>query len=158
MVQKEIIESDLVLDLGCGICQATTGILDGGNSIKCKSMLCVDIFPEYCFKIKDLFPTMMMDIKETYRFPTESYDVVLLLDVLEHLELDYVPSVLIDVKRITRKKVIIYTPVSFHTQPTDSWGMSDNPLQQHKCLVTKEMLEGFKLQEINDGWYGIWSK
>jgi len=168
-IQKYVSKNDTVLDLGCGIMQATTDILNSKRRLiskpdilECKHLLGCDIWAEYLAKSKDYFPVVRLGMDELDRFPNESYDIVMALDVLEHLSLDLAMSVIDNMKRIARSKVIVYTPSVFHEQDTNSWGMGDNPYQQHKCFIEPKKLEemGFKVTfpEPDGNTLGIYMK
>ena len=102
LINHEINKRDSILDLGCGIMQATDGLRN--------YILGVDIWDKYLNHIKDRFPTVKLSMEETDRFMDKSYDVVFCLDVLEHLEYDLALKIIDECKRIARNKVIIYTP------------------------------------------------
>lgn len=157
LIQKEITVNDTVLDLGCGIMQAT-------YPVTCKSILGVDIWQKYLDFMKDKIPTVKMDMSEIDRFMDNSYDVVLCLDVLEHLEYDLALQVLDDMKDICRKKVIIYTPRHFdknEQNPEGAWGLGENKHQQHISLILKMDLLKRRYTVKNpmgDGLYGKYIK
>jgi ubiquinone/menaquinone biosynthesis C-methylase UbiE len=48
-----------------------------------------------------------------HHFIDDSYDVVLSMDSIEHLKLEDAEKMIEEMKRIARKKVIIYTPTEF---------------------------------------------
>ena len=157
LVQKEISKHDTVLDIGCGIMQAIDGL-------KCKSILGIDIAMKYLDKIKNQYPTICLDVSEIHKFPLRSYDVVLALDVLEHLAKNDVYYVINQMGCIARKKVIIYTPATFkdnRESVNDSWGMGINEYQLHRCLVSVDMLKnmGFEISypEPDKNTLAIWS-
>ena len=137
VIQKNVESSDTVLDLGCGIMQATEGLV-------CKSVLGVDIFARYLEEIKYTHPTVQLSVEETGAFLDNSFDVVLCIDVLEHLEKDVAVIVLQECIRICRRTSIVYTPRVFQDNPQPkegAWGLGDNIYQSHKCCLSKEELE-----------------
>ena len=143
LVQREIAESDIVLDLGCGIMQAIKGL-------KCKNILACDIWAPYLEQLKTEFQTVQIDMSELNRFIDNSYDVVICLDVVEHLEKALALNVLDELKRVCRKKAIVYTPriFKYNLDAIDNaWGLGHNPHQQHKCLV--------KIYELRDRGYTV---
>ena len=156
MIQKHIGLNDAVLDLGCGVMSATDGL-------KAKSILGVDIWDKYLNAIKDRFQTIKLSMIETDRFMDQSYDVVICLDVLEHLNYNLAFKMLGECKRIARKKVIIYTP-SKHKDNSNAennaWGLGECEYQKHISVLT---LDDFKLEGYNvtdpmkdDSHYAIW--
>ena len=186
LVQKEILLDDTVLDVGCGIMQATTESIrpniisskrkiydllnykmeysQSGN-LKCKSLLGCDVWKPYLLIAKNYFPTIQLSVNELDRFVDESYDVVICLDVLEHMKKDEALKAIDNMKRIARKKVIVYTPVRLEqseTQVSDSWGMGYNQYQKHVDLIDPSLLRdlGFKISfpEPDKNTFGIFTK
>ena len=157
LVQYEINTNETVLDLGCGIMQAI-------NPLRCKFILGADIWDTYLDYIKDDYPTIKLDKSEIHRFMDDSYDVVLCLDVVEHLPKKLALTVLDECIRICRKKAIIYTPNHFkgNEQPEEgAWGMGENHYQNHLCLIRRVDLVRRKYKVKNprgDGWYGVYNK
>lgn len=142
-ISKYIHKNDIILDLGCGIMQATTGIYDGKKSIKCKTILGVELHDVYLDKVKLYYPTIKMNVLDIHRFVDNSYDVILCIDVLEHLELDDATYLLKQMKKIARRTVIIYTPREFDyngDNTSNAWGLGENKLQGHKSLITEKLL------------------
>lgn len=134
LVQREIQASDTVLDLGCGIMQATDGLL-------ALSILGVDVFPKYLDHIKEKHQTVRISLDETDRFMDKSYDVVICLDVVEHLPKELALKILDECKRICRRKAIIFTPLEFddNTKAVEnSWDLGYNEHQKHICQITKQ--------------------
>jgi len=157
IVEKHLEYTDTVLDLGCGIMQAT-------DDMKCYVIVGVDIWDRYLDYTKTVWPTVKLDMSETDRFMDESYDVVICLDVVEHLDKELALKVIDECKRICRKKAIIYTPDKFfdnHQKEEGAWGMGGNPLQNHKCLILKQELEqrGYIVTNpIAEGWLGVYTR
>jgi 2-polyprenyl-3-methyl-5-hydroxy-6-metoxy-1,4-benzoquinol methylase len=126
LIQEEIVRDDTVLDIGCGIMQATTDILHkkfGGRGnkgrLRCKEITGTDIHQPYLAEINRYYPeirTLKLSVEDTCKSTSSGeYDVVLCLDVLEHLEENVIPVAIENMQRIARKKVIVYTPSNFKT-------------------------------------------
>lgn len=146
IIQRYIRNSDTVLDLGCGIMQATDGL-------KCKNILGCDIWMSYLYHICDKFMTIQIGMNELQRFPNNSYDVVLCLDVIEHLHESTTLEAINEMKRIARRRVIIYTPNKFETNENaieNSWGLGKCEYQRHVCLFDEERLRGLGFYVRND--------
>jgi len=153
LIQKEITKNDTVLDLGCGIMQATTDVIEYRKTrnpfkdlrvIKFKSLLGCDMWRSYLDVAKKHFPVIQISMNELDRFVDESFDVVMCLDVLEHLELQEAINAIEHMKRIARKKVIIYTPSSFKTNEEhveNVWDLGENRFQKHKCFLEPKLLQ-----------------
>jgi len=172
IIQKYVEPEHTVLDLGCGIMKSTTNVLDiidkdkysnftlkkrkaihflqRSQNIKCKSLLGCDIWPKYLDVSKNYFPTIKLGMDELDRFVDSSFDVVLCIDVLEHLTLEDALSAISHMKRIARKFVIIYTPSQFETNEEhveNVWNLGQNPFQRHHCFLSPDKLKelGFNI-------------
>lgn len=155
VIEENIESVDTVLDLGCGIMQAT-------DDLRCKSILGCDIWPVYLDKIKYLHPTITLRMDELDRFRDNSYDVVIALDIVEHLEKDLALKSIKEMQRIARKMVFVYTPARFKTNEENTvnvWELGACDYQKHLCLVTKQELEGMGFSvTTNPENLGIWKK
>ncbi len=165
-ISKHISELDTVLDLGCGIMQSTTGIYDNKESMECRTILGVELVKKYLDKVKYHYPTIRSDVLHSDElFVDDSYDVVLCLDTLEHLDLGGAVYLLKEMKRIARRIVIIYTPLKFDKNGDNvdnAWGIGENELQKHNCLITPDILDkmGYKneITEIEGNLFGVYEK
>lgn len=155
LIQKELLETDSILDLGCGIMSTTKGIYN--------NILGVDIWPRYLNEIKNKYNTVKISMEETDRFMDKSYDVVFCLDVLEHLEYPLALKIIDECKRIARRKVIIYTP-SIHKDNSnaekDAWGLGECIHQKHISVISKDdfLSRGFRVKDPmkDDSHYAIY--
>ena len=112
--------------------------------IQCKSLLGCDIWTKYLDVSKQYFPVVKLGMSELDRFVDNSFDVVLCIDVLEHLALDDAISAIEHMKRIARKTVIVYTPSKFETNEKhveNIWNLGENQLQRHQCFLNPDKLE-----------------
>ncbi|MDH3312669.1 MAG: class I SAM-dependent methyltransferase [Nitrosopumilus sp.] len=112
--------------------------------LKCKSLLGCDIWPKYLDVSKQYFPVIKLDIDELDRFVDDSFDVVLCIDVLEHLLLDDAISAIKHMKRIARKIVVVYTPSKFEFNEEhveNVWNLGENKFQKHQCFLSSEILK-----------------
>lgn len=168
IIQKYVGPKDIVLDLGCGIMKSTTDVLETidrekysnfrwkkrkiihflqnyPKTIKCKSLLGCDIWSKYLDVSKQYFPVLKLSMDELDRFVDDSFDVVLCIDVLEHLSLDDAILAINHMKRITRKTVVVYTPSKFETNEEhveNVWNLGENKFQKHQCFLSQARLEG----------------
>lgn len=172
LIQKEVTQDDSVVSLGCGIMHEIWGL-------KCKSFLGIDIYQPYINKMANLgIPVVCADITK-YKF-IDKYDVVLALDILEHLEYIDAIDLLNKMKEIANKKIIVYTPSKFFNNIDKNWrgenkeifewmendihspwaGLGFNKYQEHKCLISINILRdiGFKTStnNIDKNIYAIW--
>jgi cyclopropane fatty-acyl-phospholipid synthase-like methyltransferase len=144
---------DSILDLGCGLsCKS--------QYLSARVKVGVDIYRPYLLiasveydgalichditKIKDLF---------LYR----SFDVILLLDVVEHLQKEQSLQLIADCEQIAKKAVIIETPLGYIPQNIDIWGHGGDKYQTHRSGWTKEefykmgylcKLRDYKMQDV----------
>ena len=118
---------DSVLDFGCGMVSAT-GVIGARH-------LGIDAYSKYLDNLSDRMITMIGTVPGVvHMFPDKSWDHVLLLDVLEHLEKEEALEVINKSKSIARKYVFVNTPEGFVEQSAnDDLGHGTNPLQEHKC-------------------------
>lgn len=156
IVQERIGPDDTVLDLGCGIMQAS-------DDMRAKIILGVDIWEKYLDHIKNVHPTMRVSMSELDRFMDKSYDVVICLDVVEHLEKDLALKVIDECKRICRKRAIIYTPSEFKDNMgsvQNAWDLGENPHQRHLCVLNNNDFEsrGYNTEIVtDDGIFAEWN-
>jgi len=177
LVQEEVTEEASVLSLGCGILQEIEGL-------KCKSFKGIDIYEPYVSIMKQKgYDAECKDITKM-QFLENDYDIVLALDILEHLNFNEVEKLIPLLKKTARKKVIIYTPSKFYNN--FSYNFSGNPTninpvewlndsnespyyqlginsyQKHLCLITEKYLQnlGFqtKIVQPDNNIYAIWRK
>jgi len=129
-VRTEIDKDDTVLDLGCGIGAPV-------KNLSCKFITGVDIYEGYkSIAEKYLDEVIVADITKI-NFNERSFDVVLILDVIEHLKYEDAVALIEKAEKWARKKVIVFTPIGFLTQELskdgyDDWGFP-NRAQRHIC-------------------------
>jgi len=167
IIQKYIKSEYIVLDLGCGIMKSTTDVIEkidkekysnftrkkrkiihffqrSSGTIKCRSLLGCDVWPKYLDISKEYFPVLRLNMNELNRFVDDSFDVVLCIDVLEHLSLDDAIIAIRHMKRIARKIVIVYTPSKFETNEEhveNVWDLGENKFQKHQCFLSPDILK-----------------
>lgn len=138
-VNGYLLGEESVLSVGVGL-----GTVDDG--LRCKNYVGFDVYRPYLRKAKDSLPAVFEhDARDMTPFLTDSFDVVLLLDIVEHLEQKEAERLILQAERIARRLTIMYTPSGFVEQKLnadgkDSWGYA-NPAQEHKCGFTIEWLE-----------------
>jgi len=148
LVQKEVGLKDTVLDLGCGIMQATLDVVPPypKTRLKCHFILGVDLYRPYLEKIKDKegLAVLHCDVTNLSAFLDQSFDVVLLLDVVEHLPYRKAIRLIKEAERIARQRVVVCTPNVFMSNekavshPYSYEGLGINPLQRHRSLISKD--------------------
>lgn len=154
IIQNNVSYDDTVLDIGCGIMQATTDVITKSNrknpfkasnkNIRCKSLLGCDVHEPYLEKSKNYFPVIKMDLSSKTCmsiFLNKSFDVVMALDVIEHLDFDIANYIITEMHRIARKKIIIYTPAIYESNEKNvdnAWDMGENQYQMHRSYIEPE--------------------
>lgn len=172
IIQNNVMPYDTVLDLGCGIMQATTDSMTktqrhGGkvarrlrtgmkmpDVLRCKGLLGCDITDKYLDKAKKYFPVIKLDLNDSNSldiFMNKSFDIVMALDVLEHIEYNKSIKIIGNMDRIARKKIIIYTPLKFAENEQENidnaWDMGENPFQKHLSWISPDRFRswGYKV-------------
>ena len=172
IIQNHVQYNDTVLDLGCGIMQATTDTIEKSNRqkvgrikkivsgnykpnvLRCRSLLGCEIVEKYLHRAKKYYPVIKFDLTKTKSFDMfmdKSFDVVMALDVIEHIEYSQTLRIIGQMERIARKKIIIYTPSTWmknEENVDNAWGMGENPFQEHKCFIPPSRFQdwGYKVR------------
>ncbi|MDD5016283.1 MAG: class I SAM-dependent methyltransferase [Atribacterota bacterium] len=133
-----------ILDVGC----ADGDLMGFINNRKKFDTVGIDIYEPYlekCRSAKTHDKNILCDVRSLH-FEDKSYDVVLFLETLEHLERAEGLKVIQDIERIARTEVIISTPVSFVKQQA----YNDNIHQEHRSFWNPcEMRQmGYKVRGI----------
>ena len=83
--------------------------------------------------------TLEVDVREyMHEASASSYDVLLLIDVLEHLEQDEGQRLLAQMRSTARVGFVVSTPVTRYPQP----GWYGNPHEVHRYFWTDSLLQG----------------
>lgn len=143
-IQRELDECDSVLDLGCGP-DSPIRYCDVEYSLG------VDAFKPYIReskKKKTHNDYLLADITKA-KFKPRSFDAVLLIDVLEHLEKEQGKKLLQKAEKWAKKKLVISAPNDFLPQAS----IDDNPFQAHRSGWAVEEMEklGYKAHGMA-GW------
>jgi hypothetical protein len=147
LIVPRIRRDDTVLDVGCGIMQPT------GGRLNCRQHVGVDCFEEYIDRIGQ--PAILGSLPEAAeQVAAGSFDVVLLLDIIEHLKREEAEQLMASAERIARREVIVFTPDGF--VPQEGWGawdMPHNPAQAHLCGFTFDELtaRGYECTRHDNG-------
>ena len=128
-----------VLDIGCGPSspiQYFKGI---------KYSVGVEVYEPYfeVSKAKKIHSVYLNRNIEALDFEENSFDAVILIEVIEHMPEDQASKVIKNAKRWSKNKVIITTPNGFVPQKS----LDGNPFQEHLSGWTVDTMEkiGFKL-------------
>ena len=145
---NQILKDRSVLDIGCGDGRnfnPNSGIyvgIDNNNRILSYKPNTTNFLMKYDFS-NGLIP-----------FLDKSFDAVLLIDVIEHLEKDKALILLKEAERIAKEKIIIYTPEGFLEQNEKEGKLRDpgfDTYDIHRCGFEKKELEemGYVIEIYN---------
>lgn len=146
-VHAELADATRVLELGCGVHSYLSTMKPRAYSVG------VDIYEPSARLAKEngvYDEVLVMNVMEVgSQLPEKSFDVVMAMDLIEHLNKTDGEELLRIMERLARKKVIIYTPNGYLEQG-EEYG---NPWQRHLSGWTAdEMLErGYRVT----GWGGL---
>ena len=118
----------------------------------------VEAFPQYVGPLqREIYNQIFTgDAREILpRLAENSYDLVLLIDVLEHFERNVAAKIARECQRVGRV-AIISTPTQFWPQE-DSW---DNPYERHKSLWSKKDLLRLGAVRVRraENWIAVFAK
>lgn len=111
-LKEELKGSKTILDLGCGR-NSPIKYCTGTYSVG------VDLFEHYLVesKKKRIHNDYVLPDVRNVQFVPKSFDTVVCLDVLEHLTKEEGYELIKKIKLVAKKKIVIFTPNSFLTQP-----------------------------------------
>jgi hypothetical protein len=143
-LKRELSNCDAVLDLGCG-CDSPIQHCDVAFSVG------VELFEPYLqeSKRKGIHDQYIKADARGMQLRPKSVDVVIAIELLEHLTKEEGYRLINKMQTWAGKKVIITTPNGYLWQD----GYDNNPLQEHKSGWTAKELQklGFEVHGMN-GW------
>ena len=177
LIQCEVSKNDTVLELGCGIMQTTmdTCSFYPPTKLRCKKYVGVDGFQEYVDFLNKRGDVEAIKWDLTVLplpFADKSFDVVLLLDVLEHMPSKKEANALcVEALRIARKKVFAFTPAVFYDNkcsivdkaPFPYNNFKGNILQEHHIVIDSSLFRGygFKVKlligSVGNSFYSVYT-
>ncbi|MCS5712445.1 methyltransferase domain-containing protein [Candidatus Berkiella aquae] len=132
-VEKAIKESDVVLDIGCGIRPM--------NYFKPKLHILVEPHQEYIDILtyrnsgdKSVISLQQNALQALTQLADQSVDSIFLLDVIEHINKEEGLKIIQACERVAREQIVIFTPLGFmpqHVHEEDAWGLNGGKLQEH---------------------------
>jgi 2-polyprenyl-3-methyl-5-hydroxy-6-metoxy-1,4-benzoquinol methylase len=158
-LRSQIGRDGSVLDVGCGIRPVFARWLKRGP----KEYLGIDAYPPYIEYCKRHWPKYSFKLHVAPPLPLEddAFDIVILDDVIEHLEKDDGWELFREAKRVARRGVVVGSPVGFEEQTEDAWGLDGHVWQTHRS--------GWKPRELKPshawilpsdthrpGWFVAW--
>ena len=132
-----------VLDVGCGLSLKS-------QYIEADIRVGLDAHRPYLEKIDAKVPYVCLQgdaTKLRELFLPKSFDMVLLLDIVEHLEKPAAIDLIEQAEAIARRAVVIETPEGFLPQNIDILGLGGSHFQTHRC--------GFEVAELKARGYDV---
>ncbi len=126
-----------ILDIGCGLSLKS-------QFISAQIRVGLDIWRPYLEKIDATVPYVTVNADAMtidQLFLPRSFDVVLILDVIEHMEKAQAITLLRKAEAIARQAVILETPKGFLPQDIDILGLGGDHYQTHRSGYEPEELE-----------------
>lgn len=149
LLEREIVGScATLLDIGCGFDSPVKRF-----SARLERTVGIDLFTPYLDRSRaasihsEYLEADALDIEA--RFGPRSFDCVLALDLIEHLDKAHGLRLLDAMERVARRKVILFTPNGFVRQSA----YDDNPHQAHRSGWSPDEMRqaGYRLWGVN-GW------
>lgn len=128
-----------ILDVACGLSLRS-------KHIPASLRVGVDIYPEYFKHIESDVPYAVIkhDVRKLLDVvPEKSFDLVIALDIVEHLEKEEALQMIRDLEKIARKAVVIETPEGFIPQNLDILGHGGHEWQTHRSAWTEDDFPGY---------------
>ena len=125
-LERQLKDMESVLDLGCGESSPLKNIKKDFYSIG------IDLSEENIKKSKELKihnEYCLMNVLDIDKFfPEKSFDIIIALDLIEHLSKEEGKLLIKKMEKLAKKKIIIFTPNGFVKQKA----IKNNPFQKHK--------------------------
>jgi len=132
-----------ILDVACGLSLKS-------KYIPAQIRVGVDIYDEYFKHIEADVPYVVVkyDVRKLREiFLPKSFDLVIALDVIEHLEKEDALSMIKQCEEIARLGVVLETPKGYIPQNLDIQGHGGHQWQTHRC--------GWEVKELEDLGYKV---
>lgn len=133
-----------ILDVACGLSLKS-------KFIDAKVRVGVDIHEPYFGHIETDVPYVVVkyDVRKLREiFVPNSFDLVIALDIIEHLEKDEALDMIKQCEEIARKAVVLETPNGYIPQNIDIQGHGGDEWQTHRCGWEVEELEEIGYQTV----------
>lgn len=117
-----------VLDIGCGLALKS-------QFIAAEIRIGLDLWRPYLERIDATVPYVTLNadaMRIDELFLPRSFDLVLLLDVVEHLEKPEALQLIAKAETVARQAVVVETPQGFLPQDIDILGLGGDHLQTHR--------------------------
>lgn len=148
-----------LLDVGCGEGKSIS-VLPGIRGMYVVGVDAYEPYLEECRHKRGIYQDLVLCNASNLPFQDNSFDIVLAIEVLEHLSREDGELMLLEMERVAKKQVIITTPLGKANQPLD---LTYDPLQIHQHIWTPSDLrslgyqvKGIGLRLVSGGGGGIY--
>ena len=140
ILEKEIPSEDTILDVGVGLQPPTMELPNERTGC--------DIYLPYLKLTPNVISKFQFDLRKGIPIKDLSFDTVVCLDVIEHLDDQYGDILIAEMERIARKRIILITPEGFVTQIHDAYKMGADYWQTHRAGYDRSFFEdkGFRIR------------
>jgi len=135
-VEKVVIETDVVLDIGCGIVPM--------SYFRPKLHIMMEPWREYSDILsyrhagdKSVIVLRQNALEGLRSFADQTVDSIFMLDVIEHMPKAVGLKVLEECERVARQQIVVFTTLGFMPQHVDlktekdGWGLNGSDVQEH---------------------------
>lgn len=153
LIKSHVLITDDVLDIGCGDKRRSSDLV-------CRKVVTLDAWDK-------VNPDILLDLESNdLPFTEESFDVVLMIDFIEHLGRERGKIILEQAKSVSKRHVILLTPLwwtdnSENVNNTKLWCYG-NIYDHHKSLWGISDFDGWRriqgLVGLNNYFVGVWDK
>lgn len=133
-----------ILDVACGLSLKS-------KFIPAQIRVGVDIYEKYFDHIETDVPYVVLkyDVRKLNEiFVPKSFDLVIAIDIIEHIEKDEALEMIKQCEKIARKAVILETPNGQVEQNLDITGHGGHEWQTHRCFWTEQELKDLGYQTV----------
>lgn len=135
-IESKVTKTDTVLDVGCGIAPI--------NYFRPALHIMIEPWQEYADILsyrhqgdKSVLIVKAGALEVLKQLQNNSVDSIFLIDVIEHLEKEDGEKVIIEMERVARQQIVLFTPLGFMPQhiehgEKDGWGLDGIEMQEHK--------------------------
>lgn len=140
-----LIECKSVLDVGAGIRPM--------QWYRPQTHICIEPFGPYADVLEDAGMTVI-PARATAALQALRAEAVYMLDVIEHMDKKEGQWALDLAVKAASRQVVVFTPVGFHEQLTDAWGMGGDYWQMHKSgWLPAEFQAPWRTELVEDGGF-----
>lgn len=145
-VKQRVKATDNVLDIGCGNRKIT-------RELRYSTLTTIDAYKEF-------EPTYCIDL-EWEGLPKQNYDIILMLDIIEHLTKERGKIILEEAKQNCCREIILFTPLFWKSNVCTNTRSPyfNNPWNLHRSLWSLTDFQGWERYSVenNLSFCGVWN-